>query len=297
MSKPFPQFFRIPFWRHYGKVRLKLHMQKFGCSGGFSAGNSGKFSTTTYCRKLAFGLSLRYNISDMALVVVTAQTEQYTSQYIQALGDRVEARAVTPENSGDCSIDWLENAGGLYLCGGIDIHPSAYGMAPEPGMGLALCPELDTLELELLNAALERDMPVLGICRGMQLLNVAFGGVLLQDAPGHRSPGDEDEIPSLKHTVYLSPGSKLAAILGTGGFFRVNSIHHQGLKEAQKAPSLLASAYSLDDGLIEGLESPEHSWVVGVQFQPERTDEVPKAFNNLFESFKDRVEDYVAQTG
>ena len=206
----------------------------------------------------------------------------------------MEARTITPESSGDRHIDWLEGAGGLYLCGGIDIHPSVYGMEPEPGVDLEVCPELDSLELELLKAALERDMPVLGICRGMQLLNVAFGGFLLQNTPGHRASGDEEEVPSLKHTVYLSPGSKLAAILGTGGFFRVNSIHHQGLKEAQKAPGLLASAYSLEDGLIEGLESPEHSWVVGVQFHPERTDEVPKAFNNLFESFKDRVEDYAA---
>ncbi len=228
------------------------------------------------------------------MVVVTAESEQYASEYIQALGERVVTRTVTPENSIDCSLDLLKDAGGLYLCGGSDIHPSVYGMEAELGVELEIFPGLDSLELQLLNAALERDMPVLGICRGMQLLNVAFGGALLQNAPGHRAPGDEEEAPSLKHTVYLSPGSKLAAILGTGGFFRVNSIHHQGLKEAQKAPSLLASAYSLEDGLIEGLESPEHSWVVGVQFHPERTGEVPKAFNNLFESFKDRVEDYGA---
>ena len=208
----------------------------------------------------------------------------------------MEARAVTLQNSLDCPVDWLSGAGGLYLCGGGDIHPLTYGMDPDPGVSLDLCPEFDSLELGLLNAALQRDMPVLGICRGMQLLNVAFGGSLLQDAPGHRSPGDEDE-DSLKHMVYLSPGSKLAAILGTGGFFRVNSLHRQGIKEAQKAPALLASAYSLEDGLIEGLESPGHSWVLGVQFHPERTNEVPKAFNNLFESFNDRVEDYGAQSG
>ena len=233
----------------------------------------------------------------MALVVVTAESEQYASPYIQSLGARVVTRTVTPESPVDCAVDLLKGAGGLYLCGGSDIHPSVYGMEPEPGVELELCPGLDPLELRLLNTALEQDMPVLGICRGMQMLNVAFGGVLLQNAPGHRAPGDEDEVPSAKHTVYLSPGSKLAAILGTGGFFRVNSIHHQGLKEAQKAPGLLASAYSLEDGLIEGLESPGHSWVVGVQFHPERTDEVPKAFNNLFESFKDRVEDYGSSVG
>ena len=96
----------------------------------------------------------------------------------------------------------------------------------------------------------------------------------------------------MNHPIYLSPGSKLAAMLGTGGFFRVNSLHHQGLREAQKSPRLLASAYSLEDVVIEGLESPKHSWVVGVQFRPERQDEVPTVFKNLFRAFVERAEGY-----
>ncbi len=76
------------------------------------------------------------------------------------------------------------------------------------------------------------------------------------------------------------------------GFFRVNSIHHQGLKEAQKSPRLMASAYGVDDGLIEGLESPEHSWVVGLQCHPERQDEVPGLFANLFTAFGERAEEF-----
>ena len=71
---------------------------------------------------------------------------------------------------------------------------------------------------------------------------------------------------------------------------RLNSIHHQGLREAQKAPDLLAIAYSLDDGLIEGLESPAHDWVIGVQCHPEREKEVPSSFRRLFQAFMERAE-------
>jgi putative glutamine amidotransferase len=139
-------------------------------------------------------------------------------------------------------------------------------------------------------------MPVLAICRGMQLLNVAFGGKLIQDLPGHRPrPQDEQRIP-VKHVIYLAPGAKAAAIIGSAGFFRVNSWHHQGLREAQRSPRLMSTAYSVDDGLIEGLESPEHSWVIGLQCHPERQDEVPRAFANLFAAFLDRAEMYLGRS-
>ena len=176
--------------------------------------------------------------------------------------------------------------------GGPDIDPGMYGESSDPGAELQVSRGLDTLEMGVLRCALERDMPVLAICRGMQLLNVAFGGKLLQDLPGHRVELKEGRWASAPHHIYLSPGSKLAAILGIGGFFRVNSLHHQGLREPQKSPRLLASAYSLEDAVIEGLESPEHSWVVGVQCHPERQDEVPPVFKNLFLSFVERAEGY-----
>ncbi len=180
------------------------------------------------------------------------------------------------------------------LTGGPDIDPFNYNESRTHEESLELEKGLDALEFGLLRYALEHDMPVLGICRGMQLLNVAFGGKLLQDIPGHKAESKDGHWESVHHSIYISPGSKLAAILGMGGFFRVNSRHHQGLREAQKSPRLLASAYSLDDAIIEGVESPEHSWVVGVQCHPERQDEVPKAFANLFLAFTDRVEGYSA---
>ena len=94
------------------------------------------------------------------------------------------------------------------------------------------------------------------------------------------------------HQIYLSPGSKSAAIIGMAGFFRVNSRHHQGLREAQRSPKLMTSAYGVEDGLVEGLESPNHRWVIGLQCHPERQDEVPRIFANLFEAFGERAANY-----
>ena len=188
----------------------------------------------------------------------------------------------------------MEGVGGLLLPGGPDVDPVLYGAAPDPEAGLELCRPLDDLDLRLLSHALELDMPVLAICRGMQVLNVAFGGRLIQDLPAHRTERQDGRWVSKTHLTYFSPGSKSAAVIGAAGFFRVNSRHHQGLLEAQRSARLMASAYSVEDGVIEGLESPEHSWVIGLQCHPERQDEVPRLFANLFTAFGERADAYLA---
>lgn len=172
---------------------------------------------------------------------------------------------------------------GLLLSGGADIHPSHYGEAVDPAAGVRSHPNRDANELPLVRAAIDRDLPVFGICRGMQAINVLMGGKLVQDLPGHRVPRGQ---PPLKHDVFIPPGARLTAILGMGGFMKVNSQHHQGVRWAQKAPHLLVSAYSLlKDGIIEGIESTQHFWLLGVQWHPERTGEVSRPFQNLFASF------------
>ena len=177
----------------------------------------------------------------------------------------------------------LARLNGLLLTGGADIHPSHYGEAVDPAAGVRPHPNRDTNELPLARAAIERDMPVFGICRGMQAINVLMGGKLVQDLPGHRP---DPQQPPLKHDVFIPPGARLTAILGMGGFIKVNSQHHQGIRWAQKAPHLLVSAYSLlKDGTIEGIESTQHFWLLGVQWHPERTGEVPRLVQNLFASF------------
>ena len=135
----------------------------------------------------------------------------------------------------------------------------------------------------LLAAALAADLPVLLTGRGMHLLNAAFGG-----QPG-AAVATRNHNHEGRHQIYLSPGSKVAAIIGGAGMYRVNSRHRLGLREAQRAPRLMSVAYQLDDGVIEGLESKEHGWVIGVQFLPERRDEVPAAFNSLFLGLVERA--------
>ena len=198
-----------------------------------------------------------------------------------------------PEDHGALpTAQLMEDASGLLLSGGPDVDPSFYGASPDPDAALYMCRALDDLEFRLLDHALQRDMPVLAICRGMQVLNVAFGGRLIQNLSGHRAEQQDGRWVSATHQIYLAPGSKAAPIIGSAGFFRVNSRHHQGLREAQRAPRLMTTSYSVEDGLIEGLESPEHSWVIGVQCHPERQEEVPRSFANLFTAFKERAEMY-----
>ena len=232
----------------------------------------------------------------MSVIALTSADLRNSHRYVQVMESLgVEVRLLKPgKDDGLPTEQLLEGVGGLMLTGGPDVDPLLYGATPDPDAELEVCRPLDDLELRLLDHALNRDMPVLAICRGMQILNVSFGGQLIQDLPGHRVEQKDGHWVSATHQIYLSPGSKAAAIIGMAGFFRVNSRHHQGLKEAQRAPRLMTTGYSVDDGIIEGLESPEHSWVIGIQCHPERQDEVPRSFANLFDAFQERAGSYLA---
>ena len=238
----------------------------------------------------------------MAVIAISSSGPRNATRYrdvMEPLG--VQVRLLTPKDDGHRTTgDMMGGVSGLLLPGGPDVDPALYHQEPDPQAGLVINRPLDDLELRLLHHALDHDMPVLAICRGMQVLNVACGGRLVQDLPGHRSqpktgPGSDPESShdeAMSHQIYLSPGSKAAAVIGMAGFFKVNSLHHQGLYEAQRSPRLMTTAYCVEDGLIEGLESPEHSWVIALQCHPERQDEVPGIFANLFAAFQERAETY-----
>ena len=183
---------------------------------------------------------------------------------------------------------------GLMLTGGPQIDPALYDGSSEQGPGLDTNLSRGNLEVLLTRAAMDQDLPVLAICRGMQVLNISLGGKLIQSLSDHGEEEKDGRLESAYHRIYIAPGSKLAAILGSGGFVQVNSRHHQGLREPQKAPDLMASAYSLNDGIIEGLESPNHQWVIGVQCHPERVGEVPRQFQNLFLGLVDKASERTA---
>ena len=144
-------------------------------------------------------------------------------------------------------------------------------------------------DVALMRAALDRDMPMYAIGGAMLTLNIALGGKPPLPLGNHAAADCGTESASEYHHIYIAPGSRLAAVVGSGGFVRVNSRHRRGIREAQKSAWLLASAYSLEDGAIEALESARHRWVIGVQFRPERRMELPPHFHRLFQSLAERA--------
>lgn len=163
----------------------------------------------------------------------------------------------------------LEGCEGLVLTGGEDVDPGHYGADPSPALG-SVDTGRDRFELALFAAARAVGLPILGICRGIQLINVALGGTLYQDLPSER-PGPVDHNPDVarntrSHHVRLEPGSRAARALGVDRLVP-NSFHHQAVK--QLAPGLVATGWT-DDGLIEAVEGdPGDGWLLAVQWHPE----------------------------
>lgn len=231
----------------------------------------------------------------MPLVGVTASTELEARPYAASVEKRgATVRLLLPSLT-ESPTAVLDEIDGLMVTGGEDIDPALYGEESGSAVGFPSLPERDALEASLIKEAIHRNMPILCICRGMQMLNVALGGRLIQDLPNHQRVRDDDgEWKSTRHSIYLSPGSKLAATIGAGGFFKVNSLHHQGFRDAHKSPQLLTTAYALDDGLIEGVELPGQTWVIGVQWHPELEKESSPSFGLMFDSLVERSGGYGA---
>jgi putative glutamine amidotransferase len=163
---------------------------------------------------------------------------------------------------GDASAAILDAIDGLILSGGADLDPASYGADPHPATDPPR-PERDRFELALARGAVERDLPLLGICRGMQTLNVALGGTLVQHLPD--LVGSDRHRAQLgafgEHEVRLVPSS-LAARASGAERLRVNSHHHQGV--AELGEGLVASGFSEPDRVIEAIELPERRFALGV---------------------------------
>jgi putative glutamine amidotransferase len=187
------------------------------------------------------------------------------------------------DDDGDAA-DVLAPFAGLVLTGGADVDPSRYGQDPHPSVyGIDLV--ADRFEFALVDAAMDRDMPILAICRGHQLLNVVLGGTLDQhitDRAGLLVHGDPASGPDggSDHDVSIEPGTTLAAALGTTRC-TVRSHHHQAVDEL--APKATATAWS-DDGVVEGFELAD-GWVVAVQWHPEATAGEDPIQQRLFAAF------------
>ncbi len=214
---------------------------------------------------------------------------EYLQRIEQAGGD---AHEVTPDQA---TVDFIEAIDGLMLPGGGDVEPARYGAAAHPETD-GVRPDLDGLELSLIQLARERSLPVLAICRGHQIVNVALGGRLHQHIDGdtHKSvPTDAPQWDwqSRWHPVQIDRSSRLAALLGATEL-RVNSRHHQAVLPEMLAPDLRAVALS-PDGFVEASEVVGGSWLLSVQWHPERR-EVIDDCAPLFAAFVQAANDRIA---
>lgn len=175
----------------------------------------------------------------------------------------------------------------LCLTGGGDIDPARYGALREAPT-TEVDEGRDAFELDLIERALAAAVPVLGICRGFQLLNVHFGGSLLQHVPGHAAP------PIVDHMITALVASRLARAVGEAAF-KVNSSHHQAVTPATLAPGLVGTARV--GNLVEAFEHELHPWLLGVQWHPERTSEVDPAARGIFTALVAAASREPASTG
>jgi len=187
---------------------------------------------------------------------------------------------------------YYELLDGLLLPGGADVEPRRYGAAARDDCNLTVMPELDEVELTLARWAIADGLPVLGICRGIQVLNVACEGTLWQDlslegpTPIERIEHDREPRDLLVHTIDVEPGSLLARTLGET-HLRVNSLHHQAIRDL--GPSLQAVAHS-PDGLVEGVELPDREFVLGIQCHPEELSRNEKWAARIFAGLVEAAE-------
>lgn len=206
---------------------------------------------------------------------------------VHATGGR--AVLITPD---DPDTDVLDSLDGIVFSGGGDIDPAAWGAQRHPETDVD--PARDASELMLMRAALDLDLPVLGVCRGMQVMAVAAGGTLHQHLPEligherHRASSGTDPLAADasaygRHDVVVRPGSRAHALLGA--HLTVNSFHHQAVDDPG---TLTAVGWCPDDRVIEIVEDPERSFALGVQWHPERTADL-RVFAALAEAAADRA--------
>ena len=204
------------------------------------------------------------------------------ADYVRAV-ERAGGRALLVPPSHDGVEETLESLDGLIFSGGSDLDPELYGQEAHAETSDVMR-NRDTAELALLEAALERDMPVLAICRGSQVLNVARGGDLVQHLPDEVGDEKHKQTPGTfaDHDVSVEDGSRLASVLGERA--PVKSHHHQGFGKVGEGLRVVAHA---EDGTIEAVEDPTRRFALGVLWHPEAGEDA-----RLFEELVREAEQY-----
>ena len=208
------------------------------------------------------------------------------ARYVDAVSDLGGIPFILPiTDDPKLQAELLRRTDGLLITGsGPDLDPRLYGERPTARFKI-MSKQRSAFELGLAKQALKLDRPILGICGGLQLLNVAMGGSLIQDIatqmPGALTHRQETAATQVSHRVKITRGTHLYKILRTG-MLKVNSSHHQAPKKL--APGWVVNAVA-SDGIIEGLESPRHRFAIGVQWHPESLYQKDPASRRLFKAF------------
>lgn len=204
--------------------------------------------------------------------------------YVEALIAAGITPLIIPPGLSDAALASLcQRLDGLLLAGGADIDPKHYGEERAPYCG-EIEPERDELELSLTRTALANDLPIFGICRGMQTLNVAAGGALFQDIAAQSPNALEHQQTNrtlLAHHVLVEQGSRLRELLGADEF-AVNSLHHQAVSQPGEGVRIVAWA---PDGIPEAMELPAKRFAIAVQYHPEELVETDALSRRLFAAF------------
>ncbi|WBB70385.1 gamma-glutamyl-gamma-aminobutyrate hydrolase family protein [Micromonospora sp. WMMD812] len=208
--------------------------------------------------------------------------------YVRAVTASGGRAVVLPPDDRDADV--LRVLDGLILAGGADVDPARYGQLPAPRTDSR--PTRDAGELTLLTAALAAGLPVLGVCRGMQLLAIAYGGSLHQHLPelvGHERHRPAPGVYGA-HPVRFAPGSLAGTVMA--GVGRVNSYHHQGVAD----PGRLTVSGWADDGVVEAVEDPGRPFVLGVQWHPENEAD-PRPVGALVRAAGERIAGQLSDRG
>lgn len=220
-----------------------------------------------------------------------AHRVRLNSAYVTSLESAGLVPLIVPPLSNDAAASAIvSRVDGLVLTGGEDVDPALYGQ-PRAEKSGAPNQNRDRTEIALIRAARELGKPILAICRGPQILNVALGGTLIQDipseVPGALEHNPQDERALRVHDVTIDPGSLIAKAIGETSI-TVNSLHHQSIKDV--APGLRVTARA-PDGIIEGVESDSDEWwVMAVQWHPEEMNDSPEPWDRgIFKAFADRL--------
>ncbi len=258
---------------------MPVQANRYGILAGNKFWPAGIRTSLADCYRLTAGEGPELHDSNRPIVAVTTWNEATSERAARFVGARAYFEAVEVAGAAPFGIPPLagplrtvyELADGLLLTGGGDVDPAHYGEQPIPQLG-HVDPERDQAELTLARWAMEDSKPLLAICRGEQVLNVACGGTLYQDLPtqlpdglNHNESRDRGIRGLATHSLEVVPGTRLEHAIGAGAH-PANTHHHQAVKDLGQG--LLVTGRS-EDGVIEAIEAEEHPWAVGIQCHPE----------------------------